>query len=131
VNVIHQLIDYFTERGVLNARHLERLVERGYWGEYTGDDLRRLEGRVGESFYFQAVGGEFGPLWGSDVYTSDSNLGVACVHAGLLKPGEAGPVRVTIVEAPATFPGSTRNGITSQDWGSWHGAFRVEAVRHA
>jgi hypothetical protein len=130
MKVIHQLIDYFTERGVLTARHLERLVERGYWGQYTSENVRALEGRVGESFYFQVTGSEFGPLWGTDVYTSDSSLGVACVHAGLLKPGEAGAVRVSIVAPPAVFRGSTRHGVTSQDWKTpWSGAYRVEAVR--
>ncbi len=129
MKVIHQLIDYFSERGVLTARHLERLVERGYWSDYIGDDLRRLEARIGEGFYFQVVGNEVGPLWGTDVYTSDSNLGTACVHAGLLKSGEASAVKVTIVVPPGRFPGSTRHGITSLDWTTpWSGAFRVEAI---
>ena len=73
------------------------------------------------------TGNNLGTIWGTDVYTTDSNLGTACVHAGLLKVGEAGTVKVTIVEPVPIFQASTRNGITSQSWQTgWGGAFTVE-----
>ena len=70
-----------------------------------------------------------GPLWGTDVYTSDSSLAAACVHAGLLEPGESGTVKVTMVPPLAAFQGSTRHGVTSHNWTTpWSGAYRVELV---
>lgn len=130
MKAIQQLISYFDERGRLAPAQVEQLVAKGYWGEYTAAELRSLENRIDQTFIFQATGNDRGPLWGTDVYTSDSNLGTACVHAGVLQLGEAGVVRVRIVQPVPRFQGSRRNGIASHDWTSgWSGAFQVEAVR--
>ena len=132
VKAIHQMIEHFRERGRLSRRQLDDLTAKGYWGLMQPDELRSVERKVGQSFSFQVSGNNLGPLWGTDVYTSDSNLGTACVHAGLLKIGETGPVKVTIVEPVPLFQASTRNGITSQTWQTgWGGAFtgRVELTK--
>jgi hypothetical protein len=130
VKVIQQLIAYFEERGKLTPAQLSQLVEKGYWGEYTSGDLRSLETKIGQSFFFQVTGATHGPLWGTDVYTSDSNLETACVHAGLLQPGDSGVVKVTMVQPVPVFTGSTRNGVTSNSWTTgWSGAFQVELIR--
>jgi hypothetical protein len=132
VKVVQQLIAYFEAKGRIKPRQLAQLTERGYWGQYTSGDLRSLEGKVGQSFYFQVTGATHGPLWGTDVYTSDSSLEMACVHAGLLRPGESGVVRVTIVPPITVYRGSARNGVSSADWTTgWSGAYRVEPVRAA
>jgi hypothetical protein len=130
MKVIQQLIGYFEERGRLTRHQVEELVTKGYWGIYTPTDLRSLEGRVDESFFFQVTGEVHGSLWGTDIYTSDSWLGTACVHAGILQPGESGVVKVTMVQPLAVFQGTTRNGVTSSAWTTgWPGAYRVELVR--
>jgi hypothetical protein len=130
MKAIHQLIAYFEERGKIGRGQMEQLMAKGYWAPYTSADLRSLEKNVGHSYFFQVTGETHGPLWGTDVYTSDSNLGTAAVHAGLLRPGEAGVVKVTIVKPVHPFPGSTRNGVTSRDWTtSWPGAYQVELVK--
>jgi hypothetical protein len=130
VKVIHQLIAHFHEGRQISDAQLKRLVEKGYWGEYTAADLPSLERQIGQTFFFQVTGNRSGPLWGTDVYTSDSNLGTACVHAGVLKDGEDGVVKVTMVQPLAVFQGSARNGISSSPWTTgWSGAFTVEAIR--
>ena len=130
MKAIHQLIVYFQERGRLSAQQLDYLVAKGYWGEYTRAELQSLAARIGESFFFHVTGEVSGPLWGTDTYTSDSDLGVACVHAGVLEPGESGLVKVIMVQPLAVFRGSTRNEVTSQNWTTrWAGAYQVEAVR--
>jgi hypothetical protein len=130
MKAIQQLISYFEERGQLKRRQIEELVAKGYWGQYTSADLRSLEQKVGQSFFFEATGNAQGPLWGTDVYTSDSNLGTACVHAGLLQLNETGVVKVTMVKPVAIFQGSTRNGITSSIWTTgWSGAYQVELFK--
>jgi hypothetical protein len=130
MKAIHQLITYFEERGQLTRQQIEELVSKGYWGEYTSADLRSLEQKVGQSFYFKATGNARGPLWGTDIYTSDSDLGTACVHAGLLSLDEPGVVKVTIVQPLSVYPGTTRNGITSSLWSTgWPGAYQVELFK--
>jgi len=130
MKVIQQLIAYFEEKGKLRPLQIRELVRRGYWAQHTTDDLRSLERKIGQSFFFQVTGEEHGPLWGTDVYTSDSALAVACVHAGLLRPGESGTVKVTMVQPLPAFKGSTRNGVTSNSWTTpWSGAYRVELIR--
>jgi hypothetical protein len=130
MKAIQQLISYFEERGRLKRRQIDELVAKGYCGQYTGADLRSLEQQVGQSFFFQATGNVHGPLWGTDTYTSDSDLGTACVHAGLLRVGEAGVVKVTMAKPLTVFPGTTRNGITSSTWTTgWSGAYQVELFK--
>lgn len=129
MKVIHQLITYFQQREKLSARHLRQFTEKGFWGQYKSNDLRSLEKKIGQTFCFQVMGSTQGPLWGTDIYTSDSSLGVACVHAGLLQPGEEGTVQVEIVQPIALFQGSSRNGVVSNTWTTgWSGAFKVSAA---
>jgi hypothetical protein len=130
VKVIHQLIDYFEKRGKLSRKQMNQLMAKGYWNLMDPNQLRALESKIGESFYFEVTGAATGPLWGTDTYTSDSSLAAACVHAGLLQVGEAGVVRVTMVKPLAVYSGSTRNGVTSNPWTTgWPGAYQVELLR--
>src|SRR5262249_35078678 len=130
MKVIQQLIAYFEERGKLSRRQVEELVAKGYWGHYTEADLRAVETQIGKSFFFQVTGDAHGALWGTDTYTSDSSLATACVHAGLLRPGESGVIKVTVVKPLAVFRGSSRNGVTSNSWTTgWAGAFQVDLLR--
>ena len=67
-----------------------------------------------------------GGVWGSDLYTSDSSAPAAAVHAGILKPGERGTVKITALPGQESYRGETRNGVTSQPWESWGSSFKVE-----
>src|SRR5262245_31963446 len=129
MKVIEQLISYFSERGELTPRQLQQLTLKGYWAQHDPSELRSLTDRVGETFFFKVTGDPHaGSVWGTDVYTSDSHLPTACVHAGVLKAGESGVVKVLIVDPPGSFSSSTRNGVTSSSYGTWGGAYRVEAI---
>jgi len=88
-------------------------------------DLRALQGEVGKTFRFKVTGAATGSVWGTDVYTTDSALATAAVHAGALKAGQTGVVRVKIVAPPAKFEGSTRNGVTTSPWAAFPGAYQV------
>jgi hypothetical protein len=87
--------------------------------------LQTLARRIGKTFWFKVRGTANGVIWGTKVYTSDSPLAAAAVHAGILKPGQTGVVQVKIVAPPAAYQGSTQNGITSQPWGAWPGAYEL------
>lgn len=66
-------------------------------------------------------GGE--SVWGTDLYTDDSSVCAAAIHAGKLTSA-GGAVEVTIEGAAPQFAGSSRNGVASQGWGQWHQSFR-------
>ena len=67
-------------------------------------------------------------IWGDGIYTDDSPLAVAAVHAGVLQPGERGRVRVTILPGQASYEGSTRHGLSSQSYGPFDGSYRIEGL---
>ena len=84
------------------------------------------QSQPGTSLLFDVTGSTDGIVWGSDVYTNDSTLAAATVHAGVLRPGERGIVRVTFVDAlNVAFVGSDRNGVWSESYGPWPVGFRV------
>jgi hypothetical protein len=63
-----------------------------------------------------------GAVWGTDVYTDDSSVCLAAVHAGAIGRG-GGRVRVLATRGRQAYAGSTRNGVTSQAYGRWPNAF--------
>jgi hypothetical protein len=82
---------------------------------------------AGTQLLFEVIGSTDGALWGTDFYTTDSSLATAAVHAGVLRDGERGVVRVTLVDAlNVSFTGSHRNGVWSEAYGSYPAAYRVE-----
>jgi hypothetical protein len=88
-------------------------------------NLTGLQNQVGKRFAFKVTGAANGGVYGTDVYTADSSLATAAVHAGVLKPGQTGVVRVKIVAPPAAYISSTRNGVSSAAYGSYPGAYQV------
>jgi hypothetical protein len=83
---------------------------------------------VGDVYTVEVDGASEGSLWGTDVYTDDSSIALAAVHAGLLAPGERGTLRVTVREGLPAYQGSTRNGITSRPYAQWGGSFTLERI---
>ncbi|KAG8555482.1 hypothetical protein GDO81_017719 [Engystomops pustulosus] len=57
-------------------------------------------------------------VWGTDVYTDDSSICRAAIHAGLI-PNEGGEVTVWKTPGHVSYSGSTRNGITTKHYGTW------------
>jgi len=50
--------------------------------------------------YYRYDGGN---AWGTGIYSDDSDLGVAAVHAGILKVGETKTVKITILPGGCFF----------------------------
>jgi LCCL domain len=84
-----------------------------------------LHGAPGAKFSLTCPAG--GPisnrLWGTDRYTDDSSICTAAVHAGLITLSKGGKVTIQLAAGATSYKGSTRNGVTSQDYGSWGGSF--------
>ncbi|TAJ09996.1 MAG: hypothetical protein EPO61_04595 [Nitrospirae bacterium] len=66
-----------------------------------------------------------GRLWGADLYTDDSSICLAAVHAGALTAAAGGTVTIEIRPGLSSYTGSVRNGVTSQAYGAWSGSFAV------
>lgn len=97
-------------------------------GPYGSWGLTSYRGQVGKVLHFEVVGGNSGSIYGTDIYTDDSDLATAAVHAGLLKVGEKGVVKVTILPGQASHVSSTRHGITSSAWSNYPGSYKVEPI---
>jgi hypothetical protein len=70
------------------------------------------------------AGGQIsGRLWGTDFYTDDSSICTAAVHAGLISVADGGTVTIELRPGLSSYTGSTRHGVTSQNYGSWGGSF--------
>jgi hypothetical protein len=53
---------------------------------------------------------------GTDIYTYDSAICVAAVHAGAITPDTGGTVTVTRVPQQDSYPATVRNGVSSETW---------------
>jgi hypothetical protein len=65
------------------------------------------------------AGGTAGAVWGSDIYTADSSVCTAAVHAGKITLDKGGQVSIEVVAGRATYGATTRNGITSNPYGQY------------
>ncbi len=87
--------------------------------------LQTFANQLGTKLVINVTGRNNAAVWGTGIYTINSDLGAAAVHAGVLKVGQTGVVRVQIVPAPPAFVASLRNGINSQPW-TGGGAYQIQ-----
>ncbi|MCH9646626.1 MAG: SgcJ/EcaC family oxidoreductase [Deltaproteobacteria bacterium] len=81
-------------------------------------------GLLDQEFTFQCPpGGRIGSVWGTDLYTLDSSLCSAAVHEGLITAPKGGVVTIRIKGGKTNYVGTTRNEVTSSNWGSYNGSF--------
>jgi len=108
------------------AAPAQPMVHAPFAPEFAPEKLAALAVQPGQSLQFTVTGSPQGPVWGTDVYTIDSRLAAAAVHAGVLAPGETGVVTVRIVASPDEHPASVRHGVASGRWGRYRASYRVE-----
>jgi hypothetical protein len=80
---------------------------------------------VGKKFKAKIIADGGGVIYGTDIYSSDSNPGTAAIHAGLLKEGEEAELEFEIVKGLESWPSTTRNGVTSWSYGPWPTGYRI------
>ncbi len=113
--VIRDLIRSLRD-GVTNT-----LADPGYVNNPAND--------VGKVFYYTVTGvTNGGSIYGTDIYTTGSHLGMAAVHSGVLKAGQQGVVKVTILPGQNNYTASMQNGVNSNGYGNWGVSFKVERV---
>jgi hypothetical protein len=70
--------------------------------------------------------GKESSVWGTDIYTLDSSICNAAVHAGKLAPENGGAVTIELRPGESSYKGSERNGIKSNDYGQYGSSFVVK-----
>ena len=128
MKVVQELIAYFDRGGKLSRRQLRRLLVQSSIAADAPTNMHGLCETVGATYYFRVTGVTEGQLWGTDIYSGDSTIGAAAVHAGLLKAGETDLFRATVVTPPEKFPGTVRNGVTSTEYGRYQYAWKLSAI---
>lgn len=84
-----------------------------------------IQDKLGQTFNFSCPPGDANQvLWGTGLYTSDSSICAAAVHAGLFSPDTGGNLTLEILEGQELYTGSTQNEVSSSDYGAWDGSFR-------
>lgn len=83
-----------------------------------------LRGRNGQRYLFRCPGeGTLRGIWGTDLYTDDSSICTAAVHAGFIEPKSGGTVTIEIRPGASSYQASSRNSVTSQAYGAWSGSY--------
>lgn len=83
-----------------------------------------FRGRIGEQFsYHCPPGGEPWIIWGTSVYTDDSSVCTAAVHAGFITLAEGGDVTLVMLAGQGYYEGSTNHGIESISYPAWYGSY--------
>jgi hypothetical protein len=71
------------------------------------------------------AGATVGSVWGTGVYTHDSSVCGAALHAGAITTS-GGTVTIDLLPGLPAYPGTTRHGISSNSWASWSCSFRFK-----
>jgi hypothetical protein len=100
---------------------LEPMVSGTDWD----DSARFLRGQSGTFVFVCPAAGRKGQVWGTDVYTDNSSVCSAALHAGAFVYENGGIVTIQLLPGRPSYTGSARNGITSFDWGAYPGSFKV------
>jgi hypothetical protein len=64
-------------------------------------------------------------VWGSDIYTADSSICTAAVHAGLITFEAGGIFVVDMKPGMGSYMGTFRNGVATQQYGQWSLSFSL------
>lgn len=88
-----------------------------------GTNAQSYIGRSGPITLDCPGGGSPGSVWGTDYYTTDSSVCTAAVHAGVINMGRGGSVTFFMSGGLSSYPGSSRNGVSTSTWGSYTSTF--------
>lgn len=87
-------------------------------------NLTSYRDKVGQAFLFTITGTTNGTVYGDGVYTDDSELATAAVHAGIVSPGETKDVQVQILPGQQSYKGDLNFGVSSNSYGAWDGSYK-------
>ena len=128
MKVVQELVAHFDRQKKLSRKQIRALLDQGFLAADAPARIEDLCETPGTTYYFRVTGTTDGMLWGTGVYTGDSVLAVAAVHAGVVKAGETAVVKVTVMAPLGQYQGSIRHGVTSHDYGRFGTAYRVDRM---
>ena len=99
------MIAYFERRGRLTRTEIRKLLDQGLLAGDAPANMLNLCDPIGATYYFRVTGDAGGSVWGTDIYTGDSAIAAAAVHAGIVTAGKTAVVKVTVAEADRAVPG--------------------------
>ena len=126
MKVIQELVAHFDRQGKLSRREIRTLLDQGLLAAEAPQRIMDLCETPGTTYYFRLTGSIEGMVWGTDIYTGDSVLAVAAVHAGAMKDGASGVVKITVMAPLTQYQGSVRHGVTTHDFGRFGTAYKIE-----
>ena len=62
-------------------------------------------------------------IWGNDIYTADSSICTAAVHAGVITFEKGGTVTIEFRPGRQIYGSTERNGVTSHTFGEYPRSF--------
>lgn len=86
-------------------------------------NLVSYRGNNNQNYVFTLTGSRSGNIWGTTIYTDDSNLATAAVHSGFVAYNQTSVVTVQILAGQSSYTSTTQNGVTSIAYGSWGGSY--------
>ena len=93
-------------------------------GHTWNADARPYRGHIGKRLRYSCpAAGTFKTVWGSGVYTDDSSVCTAAVHAGRISRASGGAVMILIRAGRSSYASSSSHGVTTKPYGSWPGSF--------
>jgi hypothetical protein len=90
-------------------------------------NMTAYRGQNGYTLHCYCPNGSSGSVWGTGLYTDDSSLCRAALHAGAI-PATGGFIEATVQPGASSYTGSTSNGVTSNSYGSWYGSYTVASA---
>lgn len=70
-----------------------------------------------------AAAARTGTVWGTTIYTDDSKICRAALHAGIMRLS-GGVVTLTGLPGQSSYRGSDQSSVRSKPYGSWNGSYR-------
>lgn len=120
-NILTTIISTILLAGILGVAHVQAQGE-GSWSA----NAVAYRGRFGQRVVIKCPPTRaLPPIWGTDIYTDDSSICSAGVHAGAIKADVGGTVTVEIRNGERSYVGSVRNKVESFGYGEWEGSFAV------
>eukprot|EP00759_Apiculatamorpha_spiralis_P004886 PhF_6_TR12944/c1_g2_i2/m.20429 len=65
----------------------------------------------------------YGSIWGTTIYSHDSSVCRAAIHAGVLNNALGGVVSLSWLPGQSSYDSTTANGITTSSWGAWYASY--------
>lgn len=100
-----------------NAQSSKRISEIGWSSRLSSMGIDKAK-NVGKTYNFFCQPAEedliHAPIWGTNVYTSNSGICSTAVHSGMISE-EGGLVSLEILEGQEFYTGSKKNGVESED----------------